>query len=65
MACDSPSAGRGAVNVPLLGIGTVRHRRLRPTEHAFAYPTYFLHAADAFAAGRARQPRCAATASAS
>ena len=26
----------------LLGTGTVRHRRLRPTEHAFAYPTYFL-----------------------
>ncbi len=32
----------GAVNLPLLGIGTVRHRRLRPAEHAFAYPTYFL-----------------------
>jgi hypothetical protein len=27
---------------PLLGIGAVRHRRLRPTEHAFDYPTYFL-----------------------
>ena len=27
---------------PLLGIGVVRHRRLRPTEHAFDYPTYFL-----------------------
>ncbi|MEO5881198.1 MAG: DUF1365 domain-containing protein [Caldimonas sp.] len=27
---------------PLLGIGEVRHRRLRPVEHAFAYPTYFL-----------------------
>ena len=25
-----------------LGIGQVRHRRLRPSEHAFAYPTYFL-----------------------
>jgi DUF1365 family protein len=29
-------------SVPLLGTGTVRHRRLRPREHAFAYPTYFL-----------------------
>ena len=27
---------------PLLGIGLVRHRRLRPAEHAFEYPTYFL-----------------------
>ncbi len=26
----------------LLGIGTVRHRRLRPAAHAFAYSTYFL-----------------------
>lgn len=26
----------------LIGIGEVRHRRLRPREHAFAYPTYFL-----------------------
>jgi uncharacterized protein len=26
----------------LLGRGVVRHRRLRPREHAFAYPTYFL-----------------------
>ena len=27
---------------PLLGSGLVRHRRLRPREHAFAYPSYFL-----------------------
>jgi uncharacterized protein len=27
--------------VPLLGIGTVRHARLRPVANAFAYPTYF------------------------
>jgi DUF1365 family protein len=27
---------------PLIGSGSVRHRRLRPREHAFAYPTYFL-----------------------
>jgi len=27
---------------PLLGIGQVRHTRLRPKRHAFAYPTYFL-----------------------
>jgi DUF1365 family protein len=25
-----------------LGTGVVRHRRLRPRDHAFAYPTYFL-----------------------
>jgi uncharacterized protein len=28
--------------LPLLGVGVVRHRRLRPREHAFSYPTYFL-----------------------
>ncbi|RZL31147.1 MAG: DUF1365 domain-containing protein, partial [Rubrivivax sp.] len=28
--------------VAQLGIGQVRHRRLRPREHAFAYPSYFL-----------------------
>ena len=27
---------------PLLGIGQVRHARLRPTANRFAYPTYFL-----------------------
>jgi uncharacterized protein len=27
---------------PLIGFGQVRHTRLRPTQHAFAYPTYFL-----------------------
>ena len=27
---------------PLLGIGEVRHARLRPVENRFAYPTYFL-----------------------
>ena len=27
---------------PLLGIGHVRHERLRPSVHAFEYPTYFL-----------------------
>jgi DUF1365 family protein len=26
----------------MLGMGEVRHKRLRPREHAFAYPTYFL-----------------------
>ncbi len=29
-------------NQALLGTGVVRHRRLRPREHAFQYPTYFL-----------------------
>ncbi len=28
--------------VAMLGRGVVRHRRLKPTEHAFAYSTYFL-----------------------
>lgn len=27
---------------PLIGTGTVRHRRLRPVEHVFSYPSYFL-----------------------
>lgn len=29
-------------NKPLIGFGQVRHTRLRPQSHAFAYPTYFL-----------------------
>lgn len=33
---------RAAPNRPLLGIGTVRHHRLRPRDHAFAYPTWFV-----------------------
>ncbi len=31
-----------AAAVPLIGIGQVRHTRLRPARHGFAYPTYFL-----------------------
>ena len=27
---------------PLIGFGQVRHTRLKPVHHAFAYPTYFL-----------------------
>ncbi len=30
------------MNRPQIGIGQVRHTRLRPARHAFAYPTYFL-----------------------
>ncbi|RTL18979.1 MAG: DUF1365 domain-containing protein [Burkholderiales bacterium] len=30
------------MNIAQLGLGEVRHRRLRPREHAFAYPSYFL-----------------------
>ncbi len=30
------------MNQPQIGIGQVRHTRLRPARHAFAYPTYFL-----------------------
>ena len=29
-------------SAPLIGFGQVRHSRLRPQRHAFAYPTYFL-----------------------
>jgi DUF1365 family protein len=39
-----PLAGTGHAPAarPLLGIGRVRHQRLRPTTHGFDYPTYFL-----------------------
>jgi uncharacterized protein len=30
------------VNEALIGFGQVRHRRLRPAAHAFAYPTFFV-----------------------
>lgn len=30
------------VPAPLIGFGQVRHTRLRPSHHAFAYPTFFL-----------------------
>ncbi|HZY17126.1 MAG TPA: DUF1365 domain-containing protein [Ramlibacter sp.] len=30
------------MNQPQLGFGQVRHARLRPARHAFAYPTFFL-----------------------
>lgn len=30
------------MNIAQLGLGEVRHRRLRPREHAFVYPSYFL-----------------------
>ena len=39
----TPSAPpAGAPNAALLGIGEVRHTRLRPVRHRFVYPTYFL-----------------------
>jgi DUF1365 family protein len=31
-----------ALYAPMLGTGIVRHQRLRPVAHAFAYPTYFM-----------------------
>ncbi len=31
-----------ATNTPLLGLGSVRHERLRPVRRAFTYPTFFL-----------------------
>jgi DUF1365 family protein len=40
---SSPSAAPGAGTPRAqIGHGEVRHHRLRPSEHAFAYPTYFL-----------------------
>ncbi|MBC7602665.1 MAG: DUF1365 domain-containing protein [Ramlibacter sp.] len=30
------------MNQPLIGFGEVRHKRLKPVEHSFAYPTFFL-----------------------
>ncbi len=39
---DIISGARLPAAVPLLGTGVVRHQRLRPTAHAFAYATYFL-----------------------
>ncbi len=38
-AAATPAA---LLNQPLLGVGVVRHRRLRPALHAFEYPTYFM-----------------------
>lgn len=37
---DPANPADGAV--PLIGTGVVRHARMRPVAHAFAYPTYFL-----------------------
>ncbi|MBC8058599.1 MAG: DUF1365 domain-containing protein [Rhizobiales bacterium] len=34
--------GRPANPVPMLGVGDVRHTRLRPVANRFVYPTYFL-----------------------
>ncbi len=42
---DRPSPRAASTGEPALaqiGIGIVRHRRLRPVEHAFEYPSYFL-----------------------
>ena len=41
-AGGDPGPAASPVPGPLLARGLVRHRRLRPSEHAFAYPTYFL-----------------------
>ena len=37
-----PASTEAIAPRPLLGIGVVRHARLRPVLHRFAYPTYFL-----------------------
>jgi uncharacterized protein len=36
------SSGITLAAVPYIGFGQVRHKRVKPVEHAFAYPTYFL-----------------------
>ncbi len=38
----SAAATSSPGNKPLIGFGEVRHTRLKPVRHAFAYPTYFL-----------------------
>ncbi|RZJ15438.1 MAG: DUF1365 domain-containing protein [Acidovorax sp.] len=38
----SHPAARATPAVPMIGFGQVRHTRLRPQRHAFAYPTFFL-----------------------
>ena len=35
-------ANTAAPHGPLIGLGEVRHARLRPVPHAFAYPTWFV-----------------------
>ena len=42
MTPDTPVGLGHWPSVPLLGVGQVRHARLRPTEHRFAYPACFL-----------------------
>ena len=50
MSASPPQQGRPASSAAdrlepafaRIGIGVVRHRRLRPVEHAFEYPSYFL-----------------------
>ena len=38
----APRAGVATPAAALLGLGVVRHRRLRPAANAFVYPTYFV-----------------------
>lgn len=42
MNTAAPGTARTAEAVPLLGLGQVRHTRLRPAKNGFVYPTYFL-----------------------
>jgi uncharacterized protein len=41
-AIAAPAIEPAPAAVPQIGFGQVRHTRLRPARHAFAYPTYFL-----------------------
>lgn len=36
------SSGIKLASIPHIGFGQVRHKRIKPVAHAFAYPTYFL-----------------------
>ena len=42
LAAVAPAVAATAPATPLIGFGQVRHTRLRPAQHAFAYRTFFL-----------------------
>ena len=42
MYTPAPLSARMTLSSPLVGFGRIRHTRLRPVQHAFAYPGFFL-----------------------